>query len=655
MSNRKHPLEYVSITNSGQVIVNIPDNALYEYFDLSKLPEFIPASIVPFSDVIRVSIDIETTGKDTENDEIKYIGVLDSEVGYNYFYADSAGKDEGDILSSFFNFMHDRYDRLGKQVYLGFHNGFNFDLPFIINRAIKHSLGDKCCFYYPYKMIDGDPVKKLITFSTASLFSVPTQYYDIRYRDRHFNRMRSVSIIDTYHQLIAWDNINRKLDSRSLKKAPYQLKLIESERVELSYPQLLEAYKRNDHDLILSYLKDDLDATMLLIDFLVPDIHYQSEYFTGWDQQTLSTSGNATKWNSALMKLYGYSYGEQPFQADDPLSFQGGYTFGIPGLYKNVFKIDVSSLYPSVMLNYGIYSFDKDPVMWTLSMLLKATEQRLYYKELADTSSDPFERKEAKKKANSRKPIINSVYGMLGAHVPFNDYRAAALVTGYGQKIVKKMVELTEKFGGFIIECDTDGLIVATNGDPVEIHRQVQKSLPKGIVIKLEVKAEYAFISPSDKLDAKNTKNYLIFTTKEDIDCKGKYKKANRSKLEKTYQIELIKKLCYESKESAEQYHQNLMQNIYSGNLDLDLIRVTRKVAKNEKSVRDEGLTYITDEGVCMVTYYESERIDYHKRTGKALKPKIVKTNSAPYSKKKYAELIDKMYRDVMENIKFEL
>lgn len=650
MTKRTHPLNYVKQVNNT-LEVKVPRSALFEYFD-EPLPNFIPTKIKDFSEIIRVSIDIETTGLNPDEDQIKYIGMYESDLGnYKYFYESSSGDSEEIILMRFFNYLHDRFDQAYNTVILEFHNGFEFDLPFIITRSILHGLGRNCPFYYPYKMVQGEAIKKLVTYRTAQLFGSPVQYNDIRFRDINNNPKYSVNIIDTYHQLLAWDFVARKLSSRSLKKAPYELKLISTPRTELSYEQLLEAYKRKDHDLVIKYLKDDLEATYLLGEFLISDIYYQTEIFSGWNLQTLATTGNATKWNSALLKQYGYKWDNEEIIPSDRLEFKGGYTFGIPGLFKQVFKIDVSSLYPTIMFLYGIYAFDKDPLKWSLAMLKYATEKRLFYKDLAEKTGDV----EAKKKSNAQKVPINSLYGTLGATgIPFNDYRAAALVTGYGQAIVQFMIELCEDVDGTIIECDTDGLIVTTSKhSPEYIHQYVQDKLPKGIVIKLETKAEYAFISPSDKEDAKNTKNYIIFYDENNVEVKGKYKKRDRCKLEKQYQIEIIKQYCYGSKENAKEYHEKMLNDIITGRLDLDLIRITRKVASNEKTVVDEGLAYRTDEGVLMTTYYITEKIDYHKKTGKALKPKQKKTNSAPYSVNYYQTLVTKLYNDVINNVKF--
>ena len=52
----------------------------------------------------------------------------------------------------------------------------------------------------------------------------------------------------------------------------------------------------------------------------------------------------------------------------------------VPGLHKDIAKIDVSSLYPSIMLKYGICSH-KDTQRVGLSILDYLTRERLRLKE----------------------------------------------------------------------------------------------------------------------------------------------------------------------------------------------------------------------------------------------------------------------------------
>src|SRR5690606_38585733 len=115
----------------------------------------------------------------------------------------------------------------------------------------------------------------------------------------------------------------------------------------------------------------------------------------------------------------------------------GGISFGNPGLYKNLFKVDVTSLYPSCILTYGIYPTKKDPQQNFLKMVRFFTEERINnkhkFKETKDSYYDGLQA--------AQKIAINSSYGMLGTNgLQFNDFNAANAVTLRGRSVLRKAI-----------------------------------------------------------------------------------------------------------------------------------------------------------------------------------------------------------------------
>jgi DNA polymerase I len=145
------------------------------------------------------------------------------------------------------------------------------------------------------------------------------------------------------------------------------------------------------------------------------------------------------------------------------------------GLHKHIAKIDVSSLYPSIMLKYGICS-RKDTRRVGLSILDYLTRERLRLKELGKAGDLAAKQAEA-----ALKVLINSLFGFYGTSgVGFNDMEAAALVTAYGRRILRFMIDVIEKAGGIQVESDTDGVFFS-HTEPLLIFERLQNALPTAI------------------------------------------------------------------------------------------------------------------------------------------------------------------------------
>ena len=83
--------------------------------------------------------------------------------------------------------------------------------------------------------------------------------------------------------------------------------------------------------------------------------------------------------------------------------------------------------------------------------------------------------------------LINSLFGFYGTSgVGFNDMEAAALVTAYGRRILRFMIDVIEKAGGIQVESDTDGVFFS-HSEPLLIFEKLQNALPTGINIELEI------------------------------------------------------------------------------------------------------------------------------------------------------------------------
>ena len=124
-----------------------------------------------------------------------------------------------------------------------------------------------------------------------------------------------------------------------------------------------------------------------------------------------------------------------------------------------------------------------------LSILYYLTRERLRLKELGKAGDLAAKQAEA-----ALKVLINSLFGFYGTSgVGFNDMEAAALVTAYGRRILRFMIDVIEKAGGIQVESDTDGVFFS-HTEPLLIFERLQNALPTGIKIELEILAQAMFV-----------------------------------------------------------------------------------------------------------------------------------------------------------------
>lgn len=511
-------------------------------------------------------------------------------------------------------------------------NGFWFDIPFIIKRC--EILGIRHPFWVNKE--------RATCFNTAIRFAKPTIYNAIylRYGDS------KCCIIDLYHQALAWDFVNHKLTKYTLKQVPLQLGLRSESRLELKPEEMFAAIRSGNIEPLKEYLVYDLEDSKLLGDYLIPPIYYQSE-FLNWNLQSISTGGMGSKWDSMLIEAYkaiGYPIPE----TDDKLYFDGALVGSVAGIYSNVSKIDVTSMYPHIMLIYQVRSY-KDVKMLQLGMLAYCLKQRMVLKKLSKNPDvSESERLNANHRQNSAKILINSGYGMLATRGKgFNDYIAAANVTAYGRAILKYALKLVREAGGIPVSWDTDG-IYYTCGSFEANHQLFQKindQLPNngnykiGLEYELECKAFYTpplkkgnnYVMINEHMAVTNEdndvedltqyykglrKSYIIVKKDGSYKAKGKFVKRNATGLEK----EFMPMLCGHYIEGTHnEYVMSIISALKSQTYPVDKLSVTRKISANEKRLVELGIGKIGDE----VTIWKGTDITRYGKRGQPLKNKI--------------------------------
>jgi DNA polymerase I len=195
--------------------------------------------------------------------------------------------------------------------------------------------------------------------------------------------------------------------------------------------QIPEEWKK-----IKAYGSDDADDPLTYFDLTIPSYFYYAMSIPR-SFQWIINSATGSQINSLMVRSY-LQQGHSIAMASPTKKYEGAITFGMPGVHRNVFKIDVQSLYPSIILAHKIYNREKDPQALFLRIVEIFTAERIRNKDKAEVTGDRF----FKDLSDSQKIAINSMYGFLGTNgLNYNSLEDAEKVTAIGREILMKAVE----------------------------------------------------------------------------------------------------------------------------------------------------------------------------------------------------------------------
>ncbi len=302
------------------------------------------------------------------------------------------------------------------------HNVFGYDLPYLAfccDRAgTELSLGRK---------------KQAARFNRYSSKFRKDQSQFIDYNKCYiFGR----EIVDTFFLSIKYDVVNKKYESYGLKQ------IIKAEGLEIADRQFYDAslirknYKiPEEWTKIKDYALHDADDALSLWDLQGPSSFYWAQSVPK-SLQEIVCGATGSQLNSILTRAY-LQEGHSLPKPDVVRHFQGAISIGEPKIWRNVVKWDISSLYPSIIIQYKIYDKNKDPKAYFLKMVESFRTQRLENKKKAKETGLQY----YKDLEQSQKIGINSAYGLLATMVLFNSPDNAELVTKYGREILLKSIK----------------------------------------------------------------------------------------------------------------------------------------------------------------------------------------------------------------------
>lgn len=258
-------------------------------------------------------------------------------------------------------------------------------------------------------------------------------------------------IVDTMFLAIKHD-IGRKYPSYGLKQ------IIKFEGLESEDREFYPASEIGDNWVlpeerakIIKYGEQDSDDAMALYELMIPSFFYYNRSIP-MSLQMVINRASGSQLNSMMIRGYLQQKHSIP-KAEEKVHFKGGLSDSNPGLYENVYKVDVASQYPSIMLQYRLSPKEKDPLNLYLDILDTFTTERLKEKKIANDTGNRYYRD----LEQSKKIIINSAYGLLGAPgLNFNKMKVASRITLIGRSILQRGINFALKKGYKIVNIDTD-------------------------------------------------------------------------------------------------------------------------------------------------------------------------------------------------------
>ena len=371
-------------------------------------------------DISILSFDIETNGL-VQNDDSRVFLIsntmrINGEVKRRLFSYEDYNND-GEMIEDWCNWVR----KVDPSIMCG-HNIYCFDLPYLNHVAKLHEKGlylgrnESAVKFNPYE-------SKFRVDGTRDLHYFKAQIY-------------GRELADTMFLAYKYD-IGRKYESYGLKQ------IIKAEKLEKTGRTFYEAGSIKDHyqnpvewAKIKQYAEEDGDDALTLFDLMAPPFFYMSQMIPKPFQLMLE-SASGSQLNALMVRGYLQQKHSIP-KADEAVDFEGALSNGFPGIYRNCLKFDVASLYPSIMLQYEIYSKEKDPNAHLIQFLKYLREERLKNKRLAkETGLEKYKHLDG-----SLKILLNSLYGFMGAaNLSYNFPKGAAEVTRRGREILTKAME----------------------------------------------------------------------------------------------------------------------------------------------------------------------------------------------------------------------
>ena len=411
-----------------------------------KLDGYTLFNDLPFDAVSALAFDIETTG--LTHDETSQVLIISNT------YRDTSGNisrrlfsvDEYSSSSEMINDWCQWVRQIDPCIMIG-HNVIGFDLP-----------------YLQFCSQGGLQLGRLNHYAETDNFTRRFRKDGSQDYDFQDIKIFGRQLIDTWFLAMTYD-VGRRYPTYRLKD------LIAYEGLEVEGRQHYQAGRIGSDWLNISkrpaikkYALHDADDALALYDLMAPQYFYYTRSIPK-TFQAINNSATGSQINGFLVRSYlqdGHSF-PKPTATK---KYQGAISLGNAGTYQHLLKVDVASMYPSIILTDTIYDHLKDPKHKLLDMTKWFTAERLKNKQLASETGDRY----YKELSEAGKIVINSIYGLFNANgLNFNSADNAARITKRGRDILKLGIKWATDQSFAIVNADTDSFTY-TKGRAVSLE-----------------------------------------------------------------------------------------------------------------------------------------------------------------------------------------
>jgi DNA polymerase I len=459
----------------------------------------------------RLQFDLETTGLDPDRDRIFMISVRYPTGATEVLEARGRGEAaEADLLRELMRRVTDADPDVIEN-----HNLHGFDLPFVERRARRLGVDVTLGRIGPPGMrqrsarrgVGGGTERRRVRFIAPGR-----------------------ELIDTMDAVLRYDFSTRSLPGHGLKAVARHLGIAKPDREYIKGSLIYSTY-RHDPDRVRRYATDDVEEVAHLSRML-GGAAFALAQMAPRRYERLADAGPATGViDPLLVRAYlraGTALPKHQESDGTPHSGAALHLFAT-GAAHRVVKVDVASLYPSLMRSFRIGPA-RDELGALLALVDGLVTRRLQAKADARTApAGSAERHTHEALSAAMKIVVNSAYGYLaagGSLTRFADVHAANEVTRRGRETLDTICRALADHGVTLIEADTDGVYFAvpdawTEDDERRVVAEVAALLPP--LVQLELEGRYAAMLSHEP------KNYALLAYDGTLTLRGVAFRSSRA------------------------------------------------------------------------------------------------------------------------------
>lgn len=364
--------------------------------------------------------DIETTGLDRFAPDAKVLLISNTVekggVRTNKLFSIDEYEHEGKMLDAWCAWIQE----IDPDIQVTY-NGYAFDIPYVVARA--NQFGTRLRMGRDNRLLEIDSYGRKFRLDAG------------RFLEFNMPNVPGRECIDMMLVAFKWD-IGKMFSSYGLKNVAKQLGVERQKATYYDASKIRTNWKiPGEMQKIKDYAIDDADETLGVFNRLI-GAYFAATQLYPMTLQQITTTASGGQIDALMVSSY-LGQGHSIPLPSKKVKYQGAISDGYPGIYKNVLKIDINSMYPSVIIEYNVHDPQKDPLELVPLFTRTFREERLKYKKLyKDTGEERYNQLDMIHKVS-----LNSMYGFFGTEgLCFNAPQCAAFITKKGREILNQSI-----------------------------------------------------------------------------------------------------------------------------------------------------------------------------------------------------------------------